>query len=105
MIPNAAEALIEQAKSAVVLPELDPHRTELEKNIHNAVQTMTGEQRVRILSLIHHFSLMCTDCDAGEEHATYDEAFQAGWKDIDYHDGPCWNFLGTCKDCAEQWFV
>lgn len=45
------------------------------------------------------FSLECEACDAGDNIDSFGDAVAAGWKDIRYDDGPCWNFLGMCPAC------
>lgn len=48
------------------------------------------------------FSLTCERCDAGDECATVDQALLAGWRGLRYDDGPSWNFLGICPECATE---
>lgn len=49
------------------------------------------------------FSLYCTNCDAGMEHATPEQALSHGWSDIEEDfGGGSWNYLGTCPDCRES---
>jgi hypothetical protein len=50
------------------------------------------------------FSLVCSECDAGMEIETYDQALAEGWTDIDYApDLPMANFIGLCPNCREQY--
>lgn len=49
-----------------------------------------------------HFSLSCTDCDAGDEFESEADAVTAGWKEICEDDGPSWNYLGACPHCQRQ---
>ena len=49
------------------------------------------------------FSLVCCECDAGMEIASYDHAMAEGWTDIDYApDLPMASFVGLCPDCRER---
>lgn len=48
------------------------------------------------------FSLMCSECDAGDGVDTEAQALAEGWTDIEYNDGPSWNFLGTCPACKAE---
>jgi hypothetical protein len=46
------------------------------------------------------FSLVCTDCDAGMEIRTYEQAPAEGWTKIAYApDLPMANYLGLCPEC------
>ena len=47
------------------------------------------------------FSIACSECDAGQG-LTLDRALILGWTDIEYDDGPSWNFLGECPDCRGE---
>ncbi len=48
------------------------------------------------------FSLVCSECDAGTDIETHDQAVAEGWSDIDYApDLPMANFVGLCPDCRE----
>lgn len=48
------------------------------------------------------FSLVCTECDAGMEIRSYDQALAAGWTDIQFApDLPMANYLGLCPECQE----
>ena len=48
------------------------------------------------------FILACIQCDV-DSPEDYDAAIQAGWVQIQYDDGPGWNFLGICPDCRPGW--
>jgi hypothetical protein len=49
------------------------------------------------------FSLVCSECDAGTNIQSHDQAIAEGWADIDYApDLPMANFIGVCPDCREQ---
>lgn len=49
------------------------------------------------------FSLVCSECDAGMNVASYEQALVEGWSDIDYApDLPMANFIGLCPDCCER---
>ena len=48
------------------------------------------------------FSLVCSDCDAGMEIRTHDQALAEGWTNIDYAPFlPMANFIGLCPECRE----
>jgi hypothetical protein len=48
------------------------------------------------------FSLVCSECDAGTDIESHDQATAEGWTDIDYApDLPMANFIGLCPDCRE----
>ena len=50
------------------------------------------------------FSLVCSECDAGMNIESNDEAIAEGWANIDYApDLPMANFVGLCPDCGEQY--
>lgn len=48
------------------------------------------------------FALACTHCDAGMGIESEAEAKSLGWTQIEYDDGPAWNFLGMCPDCPRE---
>jgi hypothetical protein len=49
------------------------------------------------------FTLVCTDCDAGMEIRSYEQAIAEGWTDIQYTpDLPMANYLGLCPVCQEM---
>jgi hypothetical protein len=49
------------------------------------------------------FSLVCSECDAGTDIASHDQAVAEGWTGIDYApDLPMANFVGLCPECREQ---
>jgi hypothetical protein len=48
------------------------------------------------------FSLTCERCDAGTDIASFSQAEAEGWLEIMYHDGPGWNFIGVCPECAND---
>lgn len=48
------------------------------------------------------FTLACVSCDA-DSPETYEEAVRQGWIDIQYDDGPGWNFIGICPVCRPAW--
>lgn len=47
------------------------------------------------------FSLACVncDCDSPDSHA---DAVASGWSEIEYDDGPGWNYLGMCSGCQTE---
>ncbi len=48
------------------------------------------------------FSLVCSDCDAGEGIATEEEAMDEGWTEIEpAAQLPQANYLGICPDCRK----
>jgi hypothetical protein len=48
------------------------------------------------------FSLVCSECDAGMNIESHDQAMAEGWTEIDYApDLPMANFIGLCPDCRE----
>ena len=50
------------------------------------------------------FTLVCTDCDAGSEISSYDQALSEGWQRIDFApDLPMANYVGLCPDCWAEW--
>ena len=50
------------------------------------------------------FSLVCSDCDAGMNVGSNDQAMAEGWTGIDYAPGlPMANFVGLCPDCREKY--
>lgn len=56
------------------------------------------------------FSLVCTDCDAGDPITSYDQALVEGWTDITYYPELAMaNYVGKCPDCAreerEEWLA
>lgn len=49
------------------------------------------------------FSLVCSECDAGMNMGSYDQALAEGWAEIDCApDLPMANYVGLCPDCREQ---
>jgi len=44
--------------------------------------------------------LVCIRCDASPSSLA--TAVKEGWKDIQYDDGPDWNYFGICPDCVNQ---
>lgn len=49
------------------------------------------------------FSLVCSECDAGMDIESNDQAMAEGWTGIDYApDLPMANFVGLCPDCREK---
>ena len=49
------------------------------------------------------FSLVCSECDAGMNIESYDQALAEGWAEIEFApDLPMANFIGLCPDCAEE---
>ncbi len=49
------------------------------------------------------FTLVCLECDAGLDIHSHEQAYAAGWTDIDYAPGlPMANFVGLCPDCQER---
>lgn len=44
--------------------------------------------------------LTCQTCDAEEDSIA--DALKNGWTDIDYSEGPNWDYLGTCPDCLRE---
>jgi hypothetical protein len=47
------------------------------------------------------FSLICTECDAGMEIRSYEQAVAEGWTNIEYApDLPMANYLGLCPECS-----
>jgi hypothetical protein len=50
------------------------------------------------------FSLVCSECDAGTNIESNDQAIAEGWTEIDYApDLPMANFVGLCPDCREMY--
>lgn len=48
------------------------------------------------------FSLVCSECDAGMNIESLEQATTEGWTEIDYApDLPMANFIGLCPDCRE----
>lgn len=46
------------------------------------------------------FSIVCAECDAGQEISSYEQALAAGWTSIEYDpDLPQANYIGVCPDC------
>ena len=52
--------------------------------------------------LRHPFSLSCSNCDAGMDIETPEQAVLQGWYGIYEDDGMSWNYLGTCPQCLAQ---
>lgn len=49
------------------------------------------------------FSLTCALCDAGIDIGSFDEAVQAGWREIIRDSrGPAWNYIGLCPECQSE---
>lgn len=49
------------------------------------------------------FTLVCSECDAGMDIGSHEQATAEGWADIDYApDLPMANFIGLCPDCREE---
>jgi uncharacterized protein YlaI len=49
------------------------------------------------------FTLVCRECDAGMDIESEQEAYAAGWTDIEYSpDLPMANFAGLCPECQEK---
>lgn len=49
------------------------------------------------------FSLECANGECNFEGPdTYREAVDQGWTEIEYDDGPSWNFLGFCAECSKE---
>jgi hypothetical protein len=49
------------------------------------------------------FTLVCEQCDAGQEIRTQDEAEALGWTLIIYApDLPMANYVGICPDCLRD---
>ncbi len=50
------------------------------------------------------FSLVCSECDAGTNVSSHEQAVAEGWSDVDYApDLPMANFVGLCPDCREKY--
>ncbi len=48
------------------------------------------------------FTLVCSECDAGMEIDSHEQAVAEGWTDIDYRpDLPMANYVGLCPTCRE----
>ena len=48
------------------------------------------------------FSLECVECDAGMDIQSAEQALLSGWNDVRADDGPAWNYLGHCPECARD---
>ena len=49
------------------------------------------------------FSLVCSECDAGTNIVSHDQAIAEGWTEIDYApDLPMANFIGLCPECGRE---
>jgi hypothetical protein len=49
------------------------------------------------------FSLVCENCDAGDDMLNEVDARATGWTQIEYAaDLPMANFVGLCPDCATE---
>lgn len=49
------------------------------------------------------FSLVCENCDAGNDMLNEVDARAAGWTQIDFApDLPMANFIGLCPDCNKE---
>lgn len=49
------------------------------------------------------FTLVCADCDAGDEITSFDQALAEGWSRIDFApDLPMANYVGLCPDCRTE---
>ncbi|MCK6483769.1 MAG: hypothetical protein L6R00_06510 [Phycisphaerae bacterium] len=49
------------------------------------------------------FSLTCARCDAGIDIDSFDEAVQAGWREIIRDSrGIAWNYIGLCPECRSK---
>ena len=49
------------------------------------------------------FSLVCENCDAGDDMLNEVDARAAGWTQIEYSpDLPMANFVGLCPDCNRE---
>lgn len=49
------------------------------------------------------FSLVCENCDAGNDMLNEVDARAAGWTQIDYAPGlPMANFVGLCPHCTSE---
>lgn len=61
--------------------------------------SMSGDRDVAVCSECT-FSLMCSECDAGMDVVSYEQAMLRGWSDMMPDDhGMSWTWLGTCPDC------
>ena len=50
------------------------------------------------------FSLVCENCDAGNDMLNEVDARAAGWTQIEYApDLPMANFVGLCPHCNREW--
>jgi len=47
-------------------------------------------------------SIICIDCDAGQELTSVDDAMRLGWHG--FHYDPChhWEFVAFCPDCWQK---
>jgi uncharacterized protein (UPF0264 family) len=49
------------------------------------------------------FTLVCADCDAGCDVASFDQALADGWSRIEFApDLPMANYVGLCPACREE---
>jgi hypothetical protein len=49
------------------------------------------------------FTLVCRECHSGASVPDEEQAFAAGWSDLDYAPGlPTANHVGLCPDCRER---
>lgn len=50
------------------------------------------------------FTLTCSDCDAGMNIESEEQALAEGWTGIDYApELPMANYCGHCPDCQEKY--
>lgn len=100
MPSRSLRTILREAKK-ICAAEDDPEQQNRIIAIRREIKRLTDDQQLQVLSVLLPFTWVCGQCDA-ESPATLAEASEEGWANIDFDDGPSWNFLWTCPDCLRE---